>query len=165
MHPESAVDGVEVAGAEPGRPGSAAIALRGLVIAVCCILLAAAALGFGILHGSCPSSAAVWTRFLLSGLILGFMYAMIALGYSMVYGVLQLLNFAHSEVFMVGSFAGLYTLSIGFGFGQSHGAAPATALFLIVSVAGALIVAALASGFAAVAIERIAYRPLRRRGV
>ena len=136
-----------------------------MVLFGCGVLLVATALTLGIAHGSCPSNPSVWTRFILSGLILGFMYAMIALGYSMVYGILQLLNFAHSEVFMVGSFAGLYTLSIVFGFGHSYNPSPAGALFLIVSVAGALIAGALASGVAAVAIERIAYRPLRRRGV
>jgi branched-chain amino acid transport system permease protein len=90
---------------------------------------------------------------------------MIALGYSMVYGVLQLLNFAHSEVFMVGSFAGLYTLLTAFGISKASYPSGVTGLFLIVSVTAALAASALASGITAVAIERIAYRPLRRRGV
>jgi len=44
---------------------------------------------------------------LVDGLVLGFMYALIALGYTMVYGVLQLINFAHSEIFVVGAFVGV----------------------------------------------------------
>ena len=55
-------------------------------------------------------SGAAWRDLVVEGFALGSVYALIALGYTMVYGVLQLINFAHSEVFMVGTFAGLYTL-------------------------------------------------------
>jgi branched-chain amino acid transport system permease protein len=163
---DHSIDATRIATSESRRSDrKAAVAVRGSLIAACGVLVVAAALTVGITHGSCPSSAAVWTRFALSGLILGFIYAMIALGYSMVYGVLQMLNFAHSEVFMVGSFTGLYTLSTVFGFGQTHDSSMSSALFLAVAVAGALITAALVSALMGVAIERIAYRPLRRRGV
>ena len=47
---------------------------------------------------------AIFPQVLLDGIILGFMYALIALGYTMVYGVLQFINFAHSEIFIVGAF-------------------------------------------------------------
>ncbi|HZA49182.1 MAG TPA: hypothetical protein VE549_00490, partial [Myxococcaceae bacterium] len=47
---------------------------------------------------------AILPQVLLDGLILGFMYALIALGYTMVYGVLEFINFAHSEIFIVGAF-------------------------------------------------------------
>jgi len=83
---------------------------------------------------------------------------MIALGYTMVYGVLQLINFAHSEVFMVSTFAGLYALrALGAG-GQSGG--PQLAAFLAVGLMAGMA----ASGATAVVLERVAYRPLRRRG-
>jgi branched-chain amino acid transport system permease protein len=83
---------------------------------------------------------------------------MIALGYTMVYGVLQLINFAHSEIFMVATFAGLYTLrAVGVG-------GPLGGVELVAFLGLALMASMAASGATAVALERIAYRPLRRRG-
>jgi len=97
----------------------------------------------------------IFPQVLLDGLILGFMYALIALGYTMVYGVLEFINFAHSEIFVVGAFVGVeILLSL-----QSAGwleRAPWILVLLAVLLAGAVI-----SGLLAVAIERIAYRPLR----
>lgn len=91
---------------------------------------------------------------LLEGLLLGCVYAMIALGYTMVYGVLGLINFAHSEVFMVGAVAGVEVYRhLGPHIGNPY------ALAFV-----AIVVAAAISGGLAVAIERMAYRPLRRRG-
>jgi branched-chain amino acid transport system permease protein len=87
----------------------------------------------------------------------GFLYALIALGYTLVYGVLQLINFAHSEVFMSGGFGGLFTLSWLIGNRHPHGAASAGYL-VIGTLAGAV-----AGGVIAFLLERIAYRPLRRR--
>jgi branched-chain amino acid transport system permease protein len=94
-----------------------------------------------------------------NGLTLGAIYAMIALGYTMVYGVLQLINFAHSEVFMIGTVVTLYAIRNWFGVDQ-----PQSGIALILIVLGTLIAAMLASGLTAVALERVAYRPLRRRG-
>jgi len=97
----------------------------------------------------------IFPQVLLDGLILGFMYALIALGYTMVYGVLEFINFAHSEIFVVGAFVGAeILLSL-----QSAGwleRVPWILVLLAVLLAGAVI-----SGLLAVAIERIAYRPLR----
>jgi branched-chain amino acid transport system permease protein len=76
----------------------------------------------------------------------------------MVYGVLQLINFAHGEIFMVATFAGLYTL-------RAMGATgPVGGLELVLFLGVALLASMAASGTTAVALERIAYRPLRRRG-
>jgi branched-chain amino acid transport system permease protein len=90
----------------------------------------------------------------LNGLTLGSVYALIALGYTLVYGILKLLNFAHGDVFMVGSF-------IGFGALQALGgsATPKVPVWLLL----VLIVLAAMVGCAllGVAIERFAYRPLR----
>ncbi|GAN76920.1 branched-chain amino acid ABC transporter permease [Acidisphaera rubrifaciens] len=94
----------------------------------------------------------------INGLSLGAMYALLALGFTLVYGILELINFAHFNVFMVGSFIGLWVLE-GLGLsGQSvilHGAALAGALL------AALAVTMLLSGLLGVAIERLSLRPLR----
>jgi branched-chain amino acid transport system permease protein len=76
----------------------------------------------------------------VTGVILGFIYALIALGYTMVYGVLKLINFAHDAVFMVGGVAAFYF------FGSLIGlTAPQTGPALVVAVLGVLLVGALAS--------------------
>jgi branched-chain amino acid transport system permease protein len=94
-----------------------------------------------------------------NGLVRGSIYAMIALGYTMVYGVLQLINFAHSEIFLIGTVTALFAIRNWFGVTE-----PQTGIALILILLGALIPAMLASGLAAVALERLAYRPLRKRG-
>jgi branched-chain amino acid transport system permease protein len=87
---------------------------------------------------------------LINGLSLGAVYALIALGYTMVYGVLRFINFAHSDVFMVGAFAGFY---IGRGMPKENFVTG------FVALAAAMAVCALLG----VTIERLAYRPLRHR--
>jgi branched-chain amino acid transport system permease protein len=91
---------------------------------------------------------------LLDGIVLGFMYALIALGYTMVYGVLEFINFAHSEIFVLGAFVGVEVLLLLESAGQLSTLHPA-AILLLVIVTGMVI-----SGLAAMALERIAYRPL-----
>ena len=93
----------------------------------------------------------------VDGLSSGALYAVIALGYTLVYGVLQLINFAHSEVFMFGGFAGLFAVR---GLAP-NGASGWTSVGLIVF---GLICGSLGGGLAAVVLERTAYAPLRRRG-
>jgi branched-chain amino acid transport system permease protein len=92
---------------------------------------------------------------LLDGLILGFMYALIALGYTMVYGVLEFINFAHSEIFIVGAFVGVEIL-LGLKSAGRLDALPWILVLAVVLVAGMAI-----SGALAVLVERVAYRPLR----
>jgi branched-chain amino acid transport system permease protein len=87
---------------------------------------------------------------LINGLSLGAIYALIALGYTMVYGVLRFINFAHSEVFMVGAFSGYYLARL-----FPH---QSIATGLIVLLGSMLICAVLG-----VVIEKLAYRPLRNR--
>jgi branched-chain amino acid transport system permease protein len=94
-----------------------------------------------------------------NGVTLGAIYAMLALGYTMVYGVLQLINFAHSEVFMVSTVVTLYAVRDWFGVTE-----PLVGVALVLVIVGALVPAMLVSGALAVGIERVAYRPLRRRG-
>jgi len=89
---------------------------------------------------------------LINGLSLGAIYALIALGYTMVYGILRLINFAHGDVYMVGAFVGYYVVrwlspSVGSGLGG-----------LLVALAASMV----ACGVLGFAIERAAYRPLRK---
>ena len=91
---------------------------------------------------------------LVYGLALGSVYAMVALGYSMVYGVLEFINFSHGEVFMVGAFTALVTLTLLTGTGVA-GLGP----LLLIAM---LVTSMLASGLLGVGVERFAYRPLRR---
>jgi branched-chain amino acid transport system permease protein len=93
----------------------------------------------------------------VSGLALGSVYALIALGYTLVYGVLQLINFAHSEVFMLGGFVGLFVIR---GLGVANPSGFTSVVLVTVGVLGG----ALGGAAAAFMLERVAYRPLRRRG-
>jgi branched-chain amino acid transport system permease protein len=86
---------------------------------------------------------------------------LIALGYTLVYGVLRLINFAHSEVFMIGVFGTVFAME---GLGVEIADPPRTGLALMVMIIAVLAIAMVASGVTAVAVERVAYRPLRRRG-
>jgi branched-chain amino acid transport system permease protein len=97
----------------------------------------------------------IFPQVLLDGIILGFMYALIALGYTMVYGVLEFINFAHSEIFVVGAFVGVEILLGMKGAGLLENA-PWPFLLLLILVAGMTV-----SGLLAVTVERVAYRPLR----
>jgi branched-chain amino acid transport system permease protein len=92
---------------------------------------------------------------LIDGIVLGFMYALIALGYTMVYGVLEFINFAHSEIFVLGAFVAVEILLGLESAGQLTAVHPAFVLLLVIA-AGMVI-----SGLTAMVLERIAYRPLR----
>ena len=95
---------------------------------------------------------------IINGVSLGAMYALLALGFTMVYGIIELINFAHFNVFMVGSFFGLWVLeAMGFS-GQSQ---VLYGLPLIGVLLVALLVTMLGTGALGVAIERLALRPLR----
>ena len=86
----------------------------------------------------------VFLQQVVNGLQIGFVYALIALGYTMVYGIVRLINFAHGDVFMVGAFIGLYAIE--------RCNLPLPVIFLLAVFGCALL---------AVAMERVAYRPLR----
>ena len=90
----------------------------------------------------------------VDGLTLGSVYALIALGYTLVYGVLKLLNFAHGDVFMVGTFAGFGVLQLLGGPAKPN--VPIWLVIMLVTLAAMAVCAALG-----VVIERFAYRPLR----
>jgi branched-chain amino acid transport system permease protein len=94
----------------------------------------------------------------VDGLTIGAIYALVALGYTLVYGVLKLINFAHSEVFMIGTFASLFTIHALGITGEQNGFG-LIGILLLCGLTGMA-----ASGATAVVLERVAYRPLRRRG-
>ncbi len=88
---------------------------------------------------------------------LGSIYALIALGYTLVYGVLRLINFAHSEIFALGIYATIFTID-GMGVTGTR-----TGVSLVLTLTALLLISMATSGAAALIMERVAYRPLRRR--
>src|SRR5581483_5412346 len=95
----------------------------------------------------------VFLQQVINGVSLGAMYALLALGFTMVYGIIELINFAHFNVFMVGSFVGLWAFeAMGFS-GQSHSL---YGIALIGVLLAGLIVTMLFSGILGVVIERLA---------
>ena len=102
----------------------------------------------------------------VSGIVLGLIYSLVALGYTMVYGVLRLINFAHSEIFMVGTFGALITITRVLGVPTFiNGDYPyKSGVALVFTLVACLVGAMIFSGTGAVVLERIAYRPLRGAG-
>ena len=108
--------------------------------------------------------ADTWTRFIIAGLILGSVYALIAIGYTLVYGILRMINFAHGDIVMIGAFGGYFVF-------EALKAIPAPTLadpkftfsdaHPIIAVLLAFIVGASISALSGFFLERIAYRPLR----
>jgi len=92
---------------------------------------------------------------IISGISIGFVYSMIALGYTLVYGVLKFINFAHSEIFMVGGVVGFEVMDRIKQSGSLNDWNP------VVLVVTTVVISMIVSGLLAVLIERIAYRPLR----
>jgi len=92
---------------------------------------------------------------LIDGLTLGAVYAIVALGYTMVYGILELINFAHGEIFMTGAFIGTAILLSFAAFGWM------TAMPMIITLILVLVITSVITGLIGMGIERVAYRPLR----
>jgi branched-chain amino acid transport system permease protein len=117
-------------------------------------------IGIGVIYGSIQTIRAAqytpeqWINLTIDGLKLGEIYALIALGYTLVYGILRMINFAHSEIFMSGPFTAVflakYLNSIGF-----YNTYPIISLLLITLLSAAV------SATLAILLERLAYRPLR----
>ena len=91
-------------------------------------------------------SLVVFIQQLLNGLSLGSLYALIAIGYTMVYGILQLINFAHGDIFMIGAYIAFFTV----------------VMFKIPWVLAAILTIILTAGVGMI-VERIAYRPQRSK--
>ncbi|WP_243395510.1 branched-chain amino acid ABC transporter permease [Nocardioides currus] len=111
---------------------------------------------FGALFGSLDN----FLSFTMGGLVFGAVYALIALGYTMVYGVLQLINFAHSEVFMYGTFAVAWMFIFLHGTESVTWSLGKAAPILVAALVGAMLL----SAAIALLLERFAYRPLIRKG-
>ena len=132
-----------------------ATAVEWFLLALRILVVALVALGFvaGLLHPR--YGRAEWISFLVFGLTIGAIYALIALGYTMVYGILRMVNFAHGDVFMFGAYASCFTLIAS---NRSRLLAAQPALCFALAVVACITVS---SGIAVLA-ERIAYRPFRR---
>jgi len=107
--------------------------------------------------GQTSYTAQYWTSQLFNGLVLGGVYALIALGYTLVYGILFMINFAHGEVMMMGGFAGYFVLQGMVALEWANG----TTLQSILSIVFMMLAGMLVSVLVAVLLERLAYRPLR----
>lgn len=92
------------------------------------------------------------SQLIWNGIFVGAFYALVALGYSMVYGIIKLLNFAHGDLYMLGAYLGFASL------GYASGLANASSILALLII---LIITMALTGFAGVAVEQIAYRPLR----
>jgi branched-chain amino acid transport system permease protein len=99
----------------------------------------------------------VWVGLVVDGARQGGIYALVALGYTMVYGIMRMINFAHGEVFMIGIFSGYYTAVILDDLDLLNAGTVASIFSLLIM----LLVASLVSMLVALAVERVAYRPLR----
>ncbi len=105
-----------------------------------------------------------WLRFAISGLIIGGMYALIAIGYTLVYGILFMINFAHGEVMMLGAFGGYFVFEILNAIPISSTSNPELNFlnaYPVVAVIIAFIVGCTVASISGYFLERIAYRPLR----
>ena len=108
----------------------------------------------------CLTNTPAMLQGLTLGLQSGALYAVIAIGYTLVYGVLELLNFAHSEIFMSGAYAATF---VGATFLGEDGTPPSGSR-AVLAIAAALIASMVIAGLIAVLMERVAYRPLRKSG-
>ena len=117
-----------------------------------------------VLIGNPAYGPDTWARFFIAGLILGSVYALIAIGYTLVYGILRMINFAHGDIMMIGAFGGYFVF-------EALKTIPSPTLadpnmsFLnahpILSVGAAFIVGASIAALSGYFLEKIAYRPLR----
>jgi branched-chain amino acid transport system permease protein len=98
----------------------------------------------------------------IAGLALGFIYVLVSLGYTMVYGVLRMINFANSEIFMWGTFGTIITSRDLFGYTQTS--APATGSKLALVLITQLLISMAVAGVTAIFVEYVAYRRLRAKG-
>jgi branched-chain amino acid transport system permease protein len=94
-------------------------------------------------------------KVLVDGITIGFVYATIALGYTMVYGVLEFINFSHSEIFMIGGVVGVELMQVL----QANGSLATMNQYVVIGMA--ILLGMVIAGISAVTVERIAYKPLR----
>jgi len=106
-----------------------------------------------------------WTRLLISGLIIGGVYSLIAIGYTLVYGILLMINFAHGEVMMIGAFAGYFAFEAAKSINVPSAGNPELVFanaYPVLSILIAFIIGMAVSAAIGYFLEKIAYRPLRK---
>ena len=103
-----------------------------------------------------------WTRLLIAGLILGGVYALIAIGYTLVYGILFMINFAHGEVMMIGAFGGYFMFEILKVIQVGNPPTNFLNAYPVISIILAFIAGMFVSAMTGFFLEKIAYRPLRK---
>ena len=144
--------------ASPSRPVGRALRFAGIAIAAIVAYTVALWLALQPVSGLTSEQAlSVAIQQTFNALSIGSIYALIALGYTMVYGIIELINFAHGDIFMVGAFVSV--IFLGGIMGQSG--AVDNVPFLVILLLGALIFTMPLIGFLNVGIERLFYRPLR----
>jgi branched-chain amino acid transport system permease protein len=146
--------------ASPASRGGIDPRLRLIVLSLLGILIY-----FLVLTVLIPGGASTAAKQVANALTLGAIYALVALGYTMVYGIIELINFAHGDVFMVGTFMSLFFFAQGPGplkfLGLHLSGTIAEPLMLAAVMIGAFLFGMTVMGLVNVAIERFAYRPLR----
>ncbi len=149
------MEAATIAQAKPSRPAAlnalgAFLSRYGLIL-----VLLILPVYYGISDITREGTIAPLLNNLVQGVSNGAIWALVALGYTLVYGIIELINFAHGEVFMIGSF-------VAFTIWGTLGLTPETGVLgLVVGLLAALLISALASGTLNTMIERVAYRPLR----
>jgi branched-chain amino acid transport system permease protein len=126
-------------------------------------LIAVAAVTVAYVASKAWSQPILFLQNLLDGLKLGFVYALIALGYTMVYGIVKLINFAHGDVFMVGAFTSFYAVSR-FGLHEWPSAAfpgIGAGISILIGTLTVILLSMAVCVVLAITIERVAYKPLR----
>src|SRR2546423_8771604 len=131
-------------GAVRGRLGDVSLALI-ITVAVVALMIRAA-----------PSGGGYFVQILTFGVANGSIYALVALGYTLVYGIIELINFAHGDVFTLGGFISLALLPL---FGVEEG--DTSGLAIVLPLVAVFALTMLACAAVNVTIERVAYRPLR----
>jgi len=143
---------------EPGRTETAfEAAVSAFLWAFRIILVLIVVVGSFLTISSGKYTLETWTDLVVNGAVQGGIYALVALGYTMVYGIMKMINFAHGEIFMIGIFSGYFTAEVLSDMDVLN-AGPMWSLFSILLM---MAVAATISTLVALAVERVAYRPLR----
>ncbi len=122
-----------------------------LLIIILAFIFRASVIDFDLVE----RTLSILPQVLINGITIGFVYATIALGYTMVYGVLEFINFSHSEIFMVGGIVGVELIA----YFEHIGILATMNQYLVIGLA--ILLGMLVAGALAVTIERIAYKPLR----
>jgi branched-chain amino acid transport system permease protein len=133
------------------------LAITAFLWALRILLIVVVVVGSALTLSSGKYSLEVWIGLIVDGAVQGGIYALVALGYTMVYGIMRMINFAHGEIFMIGIFTGYFTAEIL----DDLDLLNAGPLLSIVSLLIMMLVAATVATLVSLTVERVAYRPLR----